>query len=165
MKFPLSNIFGTTLLILASIPLAVAQTSNGGNDQALASDLRNVVILAGYPCTDVVEHSHPSPTEYHVSCTVDRHYRVRVSEAQEVLVESLSDPLAGAAPSEADHESFIKKKLFSIVNLAGRKCDEVLSYERRGPRDHLVICEDLTVYRVHVTPEGRLAVDEHPTDK
>lgn len=154
-----------SLLILSSMPLAVAQTSDGGNDKALASDLRDVVILAGYPCAEVVEHSHPNPSDYHVSCAADRYYRVRVSEEKEVLVESLSDPPKTTVPSEMDHETFMKKKLFSIVNLAGRKCDTVLAYERRGPRDHLAICEDRTVYRIHVTPEGRLAVDEHLKDK
>lgn len=165
MRFALLNVFGLGLLILLSMPVAVAQTSRGGNDEALASDLRNVVILAGYPCTAVVEHWHPNPSDYHVSCAADRHYKVRVSKEKEVLVESLSDPLASTVPSEIDHESFIKKKLFSIINLAGRKCNEVLSYERRGPRDNLLICKDFTAYRIHVTPEGRLAVDEHPTAK
>lgn len=152
---------GLSLLILMSMPLVVAQTI----DEDLASDLRTVIVLAGYPCKKVVKHSQPNPSEYHVSCVADRNYRVRVSEDEQVLIESLSDPSATAKPSEVDHESFMKKKLFSIVNLAGHECEDVLAYERRGARESLVTCKDQTVYRIHVTPEGRLAVDKQPIDK
>jgi hypothetical protein len=59
----------------------------------------------------------------------------------------------------------MKKKLFSIVNLAGHRCASVLAYERRGPRDSLVTCDDQTIYRIYVTPEGRVAVEKHTPDK
>lgn len=149
------------LLIFLSVPLVIAQT----DDEALANDLRTVIILAGYPCAAVVEHSHPNPSEYQVSCTADKHYRVSVSEEKQVLVESLSDPSLTASRSRTDHESFMKRRLFSIVNLAGHECDDVLAYERRGARDSLVTCQDQTVYRIHVSPEGRLAVERQLIDK
>ena len=66
---------------------------------------------------------------------------------------------------KVDHEQFVRKQLFSIVNLAGHECAGVLSYERLGPRDNIVICEGQTMYRIRVTPEGRVAVEKQPIDK
>jgi len=59
----------------------------------------------------------------------------------------------------------MKRHLFAIVNLAGHSCDAVLDYERHGPRESLVTCQDYSVYRIHVTPEGRVTVDKHPIEK
>jgi hypothetical protein len=35
-----------------------------------------------------------------------------------------------------------------------------LSYDRRGPKDNVVTCEDQTVYRINITPEGRVGVEK-----
>jgi hypothetical protein len=59
----------------------------------------------------------------------------------------------------------MKRQLSAIVNLAGHDCTGVLSFERQGPKDSIVTCQDQSVFRIHVTPEGRVAVDKHPIEK
>jgi len=139
------------------------QTLQGGVD--LAEDLRTVIILAGYQCKQVSSHSRSGPSGYRVSCDVNRHYRVSVSEEKRIVVETRIDPATDAVPGSATHDEFMKRQLFAIVNLAGHNCESVLSYERIGPKGHTVICEDQTVFRIHVTPEGRVAVEELPIEK
>lgn len=156
----------TPLLLFVAFSSAVcAQTQQPIGETALEDDLRAVIIQAGYPCAQVSKVTQPRSNNYHVSCVPDRQYRVQISEEERVLVESLSDPSRPAAPGDESHDDFMKRKLFSIVNLAGHRCPSVVNYERRGPRDSLVTCEDQTIYRIHVTPEGRIAVDEQKLDK
>jgi len=62
------------------------------------------------------------------------------------------------------HEDVMKRHLFSIVNLAGHQCTEVLSYERGDAEDNFVTCENHSTYRIYVTPEGRVAVDKHSVE-
>ncbi len=143
----------------------IAQTNNPGTGVELANDLRTVVILSGYPCKSIPEISQPIPSEYHVSCDADTRYLVRISEEKAVLVESLSDPSVTESRDKVDHAQLVKKQLFSIVNLAGHECAGVLSYERLGPRGNIVLCEDQSMYRIHVTPEGRVTVKKQPVDK
>lgn len=155
----------STLIALAFGSTVCAQTDQPSGEVALEDDLRAVIILAGYPCARVSKVTQPSSNDYHVSCVPDRQYRVQISEEERVLVESLSDPSLPASPGDESHDAFMKRKLFSIVNLAGHRCPSVVTYERRGPRDSLVTCEDQTMYRIHVTPEGRIAVDRQTLDK
>ena len=164
-KAPLSSIIPFIVLMLLGVSVANGQTSKPQSDDELANDLRTVIILAGYQCKGVVEATSLSPSEYAVSCDADRHYRIRVSEEGKVLVDSRSDQPATTSPADADHDKLMEKHLFAIVNLAGRQCASVLSYERHGPRDSFVTCEDQTVYRIHVTPEGHVAVDKSTMDK
>ena len=154
----------SVLVFIVGMTGAAAQTTAHQDEQELRRDLRSVIILAGYPCHTVESITQPRPTDYHVSCDADRLYRVQVSEEKGVVVESRSDPEV-AAPAPRDHEAFMRRQLFAIVNLAGHRCDEVSSYVRRGSRDGIVTCGDGSTYRIHVTPEGRVAVDEHPVDK
>jgi hypothetical protein len=149
-------------MMLWSAPIQ-AQMLSG--DVGLAEDLRTVIILAGYPCKQVSAHSQSDQSEYRVSCDVDRHYRVSISEEKRIVVEAQSGPAMEAVPGSAAHEEFMKRQLFAIVNLTGHDCEGVLSYERIGPKGHTVICEDQTVYRIHVTPEGRVAVEKQPIEK
>ena len=153
------------LLMLQGASAVIARTSSPGSDVELASDLRTVIILSGYPCKSILEFSQPTPSEYRASCDADMRYRIRVSEEKRVLVDSLSDPSATESRGKVDHEQFVRKQLFSIVNLSGHECAGVLSYERLGPRDKIVICEGQTMYRIRVTPEGRVAVEKQPIDK
>ena len=143
----------------------IAQTNNPGTDVELANDLRTVIILSGFPCKSIPEISQPTRSEYHVSCDADSHYRVRISEGKAVVVESLSEPSVTEFRDKVGHEQFVRKQLFSIVNLAGHECAGVLSYERLGPRDNIVICEGQSMYRIHVTPEGRVTFKKQPVDK
>ena len=153
------------LFLLPGVSAVIAQTNRPGTDVELADDLRTVIILSGYPCKSILEFSQPAPSEYHASCDADTRYRVRISEEKAVLVDSLSDPSATKSRAKVDHDQFVSKQLFSIVNLAGHECAGVLSYERLGPRDNIVTCEGQTMYRIHVTPEGRVAVEKQPVDK
>ncbi len=150
--------------MLPGVSAVIAQTNDPGTGVGLANDLRTVIILSGYPCKSIPEVLHPTPSEYHVSCDADTRYRVRISEEKAALVERLSDPPMTELRDKVDHGIFVKKQLFSIVNLAGHECAGVLSYERLGSRDNIVICEGQLAYRIHVTPEGRVTVKKQPVD-
>lgn len=153
------NLFSLLLVILA--PDAASQTAHHLTSEELRSDLRSVIILAGYPCNSVAVFTNPGPSDYHVSCDADRLYRVHVSEEKGIVVENRSDPEGAASEADADHDAFMRRQLFAIVSLAGHECGRVVHHEVRGTRDRIVTCEDQTTYRVHVTPEGRVEVDRH----
>jgi hypothetical protein len=157
------NLLSLLLLILASD--AVPQTAHHQTSEELRSDLRSVIVLAGYPCDSIVAFTNPIPSDYHVSCDADRLYRVHVSEEKRIVVENRSDPEGTASQTDSDHDAFMRRQLFAIVNLAGHECSRVVYHEVRGSRDSIVTCEDQTTYRVHVTPEGRVEVDRHLTPK
>ena len=157
------NLLAPLLLILAMD--AASQSAHHLTREELQSDLRSVIVLAGYPCNTVVAFTNPIPNDYHVSCDADRLYRIRVSEAKGIVVENRSDPGGAASVVDADHDAFMRRQLFAIVNLAGHECGRVVSHEMRGTRDSIVTCEDETTYRIHVTPEGRVEVDRHPERK
>jgi hypothetical protein len=158
-----SNLLSLLLLILASD--AAPQTAHHLTTEELRSDLRSVIILAGYPCNSVVEFTNPIPSDYHVSCDADRLYRVHISEEKGIVIENRSAPEGAVSDAETGHEAFVRRQLFAIVNLAGHECDRVVYHEVRGARDSIVTCDDQTTYRVHVTPEGRVEVDRHSTIK
>jgi hypothetical protein len=153
------------LLILLGASAVNAQTNDPESDVEPAHDLRTAIILAGYPCKSVVEFSLPSPSNYQVSCGTDRHYRVRISEEKAVLVDRGPGPSAAESEDKMDHDAFMKKQLVSIVNLAGHDCARALSYAHREPKDSVVTCDNQTVYRIQVTPEGRVAVEKQPREK
>jgi len=142
-----------------------AQTEQVQSDIDPGSDLRTVIILAGYPCKSVVEYSQVIDSAYHVSCGTDRLYRVHVSEEEDVIVHKQSHQAVRGPQDEVSHDELMKKHLLSVVNLAGHDCSGLSSYERYQSNGHLVTCEDQTVYRVQVTPEGRVKVDKHPIKK
>lgn len=127
--------------------------------------MRIVIILAGYACRSVMKITQPNSTDYHVSCDADRRYRVHISEERGLQVADRSDPSATGSADQMEHEDVMKRHLFSIVNFAGHQCTGVLSYERRDANDNIVTCEDRSIYRIHVTPEGRVAVDKQSVDK
>jgi hypothetical protein len=150
------------VFLLPSTSIVTAQPEFPQSDIDPESDLRTVIILAGYPCKSVVEYSQPIDSAYHVSCDADRHYHIHVSEEEGVKVHRRSDPAAPGSQDELSHDELMKKHLLSVVNLAGHDCAGVSSYERHESNGHIVTCEDQTVYRISVTPEGRVVVDEHP---
>jgi hypothetical protein len=163
-----SNLVRRTLLASLLVILAMEaspQSAHHLTSEELQGDLRSVIILAGYPCNSVVKFTNPTPTDYHVSCDADRLYRVHVSEEKGIVVENRSDPGDAASEVDADHDAFMRRQLFAIVNLAGHECGLVVHHEMRGTRDSVVTCEDQMTYRIHVTPEGRVEVDRHPGNK
>lgn len=162
--FQLSQVW--VLLLMAMFASAtVGQTGVVPADEALTDDLRTVIVLAGYQCNNVVEHSRPNQSDYHVSCDMDRHYLVSVSEEKGLVISDRSSAPQDISQKGTDHEEFMKRQLFAILNLSGHMCAEVLSFERKGPKDNIVTCHDQTVFRIHVTPEGRLTVDPQPVEK
>lgn len=56
-------------------------------------------------------------------------------------------------------------QLSAIVKLSGHGFGGVLSKERSGPKDSSATCQDPTVFRIHVTPEGRVVVEKQPVEK
>ena len=152
------------VLLLFGISATIAQASEDVTDQALSSDLRSVIILAGYPCHRIESIGHPNSADYHVTCDIDRHYRVHVSEEKEIVVERRAKPPRASA-AEVDHEEFMRRQLFAIVNLAGHECPRVVDYEQHGSRESIVTCEGQLVYRISVTAEGRVKVEKHEAGK
>ena len=150
---------------MMGISIVSAPPDSPQSDVDPASDLRTVIILAGYACKSVVEYSRTADSAYQVSCDADRHYRVHVDEEKDVIVHRRSDSGATEPPDEMSHDELMKKHLLSVVNLAGHDCAGLSSYERYGFNSQLVTCENQAVYRIQVTPEGRVAVAEHPTRK
>lgn len=153
------------LLVPLLSSTTLAQTNDPRSNVELVNDLRTVIILAGYACQSVTKISQPNGTDYHVSCDADRQYGVHISQERGLQVSNRSDPSATGSADETGHESIMKRHLFSIVNLAGHQCTEVLSYERGDGKDNIVTCEDHSTYRIHVTPEGHVAVDKYSVEK
>ena len=153
------------LLMPLSSLTAMAQTTNHRSDSELANDLRTVIILAGYPCHSVMVVNQPNQTDYHVSCDADRYYRVHIGEEKGVQVTNRSNPDAASPADALEHKDAMKRHLFFIVNFAGHECGSVVTYERLGANSNIVTCEDQTTYRIHVTPEGRVAVDKQAVEK
>ena len=52
------------------------------------------------------------------------------------------------------------RDLFAVIALRGKPCGEVKSYEKRAENDYLVTCESGHRYRVHVTEDQRVVVEE-----
>lgn len=151
------------LFVIASAPMK--PTTAATIDRELAEDLRTVIVLAGHQCARVIEYTQTAQSDYRVSCAMDRLYRVHVSEEKELIVEDQSASSQAISADDTEHEKFMKRQLSAIVNLAGHDCAGVLSFERRGPKDNIVTCVDQSVFRIRVTPEGRVAVEKQTVEK
>jgi len=147
---------------MTGVSVVGAQPVRPQSDVDPSSDLRTVINLAGYSCNTVIAFSQPIESAYQVSCGADEHYRVHVNEEEDVTVQRGSDSVVPMSHREMSHNELMKKHLLSVVNLAGHDCAALSSYERYESNGHLVTCEDQTVYRVQVTPEGRVNVDKNP---
>jgi len=145
--------------------MAIAQTGDRGSALELADDLRTFIIVEGYQCMKVSNILQINPSEYHVSCNADRQYLVRVSREKELVVESRSEPSKFPVQTDTEHDAFMKKQLSAIVNLAGHDCAGVVSYERQAKKGNIVTCKDQTMFRIYVTPEGRVAVERQQIAK
>ena len=158
------RLFHTSFLVLV-LTWTTTPTNAAESNVELSEDLRTVIILAGYQCVRVTGYTQSKQSDYEVSCDMDRLYRVRVSEEKELIVEDRSGLSGAVSADDSDHEKFMKRQLSAIVNLAGHSCAGVLSFERHGPRDNIVTCLDLSVFRIHVTPEGRVKVEQQTMEK
>ncbi len=146
------------LLLMAGVSPAQAMGPNSEVD--LNSDLRTVIILAAYPCKSIVGISQKAPLSYLVSCSADRQYFIHVTEQEVLHVGEMDKPDGTGLPDDLDHVDFMKRQLFSIINLAGHDCDSILSYETAENNGHIVTCFGQLIYRIHVTPVGQVAVDK-----
>jgi hypothetical protein len=69
--------------------------------------------------------------------------------------------LAPAAIAEEGKDNVsVPRDLFAVITLRGKPCGRVKSYEKRAENDYLVICESGHRYRVHVTEDQRVVVEE-----
>lgn len=69
----------------------------------------------------------------------------------------------GADSLEQLHERY-DVMVHKLVVLLRDKDDELVKLIDDG-RESIVTCDDQSIYRIHVTPEGRVGVDRHPIDK
>ena len=65
-----------------------------------------------------------------------------------------------ASAGEGKEPVAVPKDLFAVITLRGKPCGQVKSYEKRGENDYLVTCASGHRYRVHVTEEQRVVVEE-----
>jgi len=66
----------------------------------------------------------------------------------------------GAGAEEGNGTVAVPRDLFAVITLRGKPCGEVKSYEKRAENDYLVTCESGHRYRVHVTEDQRVVVEE-----
>ena len=67
-------------------------------------------------------------------------------------------PAAGADEKKGD--AAVPKDLFAVITLRGKPCGEVKSYEKLAENDYVVTCASGHRYRVHVTEDQRVVVEE-----
>ena len=67
-------------------------------------------------------------------------------------------PAAGA--EEGQRDVAVPKDLFAVITLRGKPCGQVKSYEKRTENDYLVTCTSGHRYRVYITEDQRVVVEE-----
>jgi hypothetical protein len=82
---------------------------------------------------------------------------------QGVLVLGLACVLAGcqappAAPAPPTHAEIVRAELTQLLAADQPACGAVLLYSRRGRLDYRVECDSGQVYRVRVSPDGRVLI-------
>lgn len=69
--------------------------------------------------------------------------------------------LPATAPAQKAREKVgVPEDLFAVITLRGKPCGKVVSYEQLKENDYLVKCESGHRYRVHVTENDRVVVEE-----
>jgi len=92
-----------------------------------------------------------------------RTHRARTRNALRVAILLLT--IALAAPAFAQDEQNggspdVPEDLFAVLALRGKPCAKVVQHERRGENDYLVTCESGNRYRIFVSAEGRVVVED-----
>jgi hypothetical protein len=59
------------------------------------------------------------------------------------------------------HEEIVRADLAAILDLQGSPCGQVVGYEQDRQLDYRVECATGDVYRIHVSVEGHVNVQEH----
>lgn len=71
-----------------------------------------------------------------------------------------SGPSGSAPPPEPGGAVPVPEDLFAVITLRGKPCGAVKRYERLGDADYRVVCADGHRYRVRVTSDRRVVVEE-----
>ena len=77
-----------------------------------------------------------------------------------VLLQSLVVLALFAVPSAAQDEEALKKDLTAVIALNGLPCGRVVAVKVQAESDYAASCQDGNRYRVHMTAEGRVVVDQ-----
>jgi hypothetical protein len=77
-----------------------------------------------------------------------------------LLIATLLLAPAAVAEEEPQQGVSVPRDLFAVITLRGKPCGQVKSYEKRAENDYLVTCESGHRYRVHVTEDQRVVVEE-----
>jgi hypothetical protein len=70
----------------------------------------------------------------------------------------------GQATEPPSHDEIMREDLGKIISVRESNCGSVLGYTVDDRMDFRVECESGEVYRIHVSPEGRVNVDPHESD-
>lgn len=150
-------------ILLGVVPGAI-QANESDNNFILHEDLGTVINLAAYPCQSITGISLQEDFSYLVDCSAGMQYQVLVREQREVIVNDMSESQNSVSQDDMNHDEFMLKQFFSIINLVGHSCNEVLSYEHQANKGSVVTCENQKKYQIQVTAKGRVTVDGLPTD-
>ncbi len=66
----------------------------------------------------------------------------------------------GVVRSFADDDEALKKDLTAVIALHGLLCGQVIAVTVQAENDYAASCKDGHKYRVHLTAEGRVAVEQ-----
>jgi hypothetical protein len=68
----------------------------------------------------------------------------------------------GETEKPLSHEEIIRADLAEILELQGLSCKEVVKFEASDRLDYKVVCDSGNQYRIHVSEEGHVNIDQRP---
>jgi hypothetical protein len=151
----------------ASLGLALAWPAPAAADDAalaqenLRRDIYVAIALAGYHCGAISAVAQDGPSEYSVACRNGKQFRI-YSVGDRVHIVDRTPGVAATPPAPEDHDALIARSLFAIVNLSGHDCDQVVRLEREPQLQYRVWCANGTRYRVALTADERIVVEQLP---
>ena len=131
---------------------AAAQPSN-----ELEADLFGALALTGHYCEDIDGVQAENSKDYIVTCSSGRKFRVSPGEGDRLAVTDLDGTTQAPA---VDHDSLVRRHLFSIVNLSGKRCDRVTEWRHLSRLSYQLRCANNASFRILVGPNGRVIVAE-----
>jgi hypothetical protein len=149
----------------ACLALALAWPARVTADDAalpqeeLRRDIYVAIALAGYHCGAISTVVQDGPLEYSVACRNGKQFRIYSVEDRVHIVDR-TPGVAAAPPAREDHDALIARSLFAIVNLSGHDCDRVVRVQREPQLRYRIWCGNGTRYRISLTADERVAVEE-----
>jgi hypothetical protein len=140
-------------------PARVAADDSALLQEELRRDLYVAIALAGYHCGAISAVAQDGPTEYSVACRNGKQFRI-YSVGERVHIVDRTPGVAATPPAPEDHDALIARSLFAIVNLSGHDCDRVVRIEREPQLQYRISCGNGTRYRISLTPDERVAVEQ-----